>query len=372
MSKELIWTCPKCGEQTSGNFCAKCGTRCPDTASAEVPPQESYSEQYLKLQIRQQELMQQQEEKRIAAKEEKVRKTKEYNEKAKIYNLKSAAIPLEELKKWAGSWVVFVLAIATTVTAICSLIALFTSLSGDWFGIVSALVKLLLNCLLCIGFWLSASMGRSKSATPSTTGPKMLRGVFNFYKAVILAALILVLILTIVLFATMKSCADSVTESAGQAGADISKANSSFTGILVGILIAVVVIFVFICICFSIITKFANGAIESFYTKNIVTVNWLGVTIMFFIIGGLSLIASVAMAGVTGILSNLLGSIKEESGEIGKYLIPQIKLNIADLLSQIANALTFIFGGILAIQYGKLPDKVRQRRGELERPVLED
>lgn len=371
MSKELLWTCPKCGGQNSGNFCAKCGTRCPDAAAVGISPQEQYSEQFLKLQIRQQELIQEQEEKRIAAKEEKERKKREYNEKAKIYNLKSAAIPMEELKKWAGSWVVFVLAIVTTVTAICSLIALFTSFSGGWFKIISALVKLILNCLLCTGFWLSASMGRSKNANPGTSGPRMLRGVFTFYKVVILAALVLILALVIVLFATMKSCADTATEDLNEAGADVSAANTQFTGILVGILIAVVVIFIFICVCFSIITKFSNGAIESFTTKNVVAVNSLGVAILFFIIGGLSLIGSIALAGATSLLSDFLGKLSESNNTVGKY-IPQISLNIPDLLAQIASSLTFIFGGILAIQYGRLPEKVRQRRSELVKPVLED
>lgn len=371
MSKEQLWTCPECGEQNSGNFCAKCGTRCPDMTNGEAKPQESYSEQYLKLQIRQQELLQEQEEKRIAAREEKERKKREYNEKAKAYNIKSAAIPLEELKKWAGSWVVFVLAIATSVSAVCSLIALFTSLSSGWFGIISALVKLLLNCLLCTGFWLSASMGRSKNTNPSMSGPKMLRGVYTFYKVIIMIVLVLILILTIVLFATMKSCADSVTEDASNMGADVSKANTQFTGVLVGILIAVIVVFIFICICFSMITKFANGAIQSFTTKNVVAVNSLGVAILFFIIGGLSLIGSIAMAGATSALSGMLSSLSSGNDTVGKF-IPQIKLNVADLFAQIANAVTFIFGGILAIQYGGLPVKISQRRGELERPVLED
>lgn len=368
MSKELMWTCPKCGEQNSGNFCAKCGAPCPGTAGNGIPAQQNYSEEYLKLQIRQQQMMQEQEEKRIAEREESVRKKKEYNEKVRIYNAKSAAIPMEELKKWACSWVVFVLAAAATVSAICSLVALFTSFSDGWLKIVTSFVKLLLNCLLCAGFWLSVAMGRSKDPNPKTTGPRMLRGVFTFYKVLIYIVLCLILVLVIILFATMKSCTDSVTKDAGDAGAAV---NSQITGVLVGVLIAVLVVAVFICVCFSIITKFSKGAIESFNTKNVVKVNTTGTAVLFFIIGGLSLIGSIATACATTAIAGIFEGMSSGSDTLGKIL-PEAKLNIADLFAQIASAITFIFGGILAIQYGRLTETVTRRRLNLEKPVLED
>lgn len=311
-----------------------------------------------------------QEEKRIKAKEEKERKRREYNEKARIYNEKSAAIPVQVLKGWAGSWVVVALAIVTSVTLLLSVIAFCTSFTSGYLAIISNLIKVVLNALLCAGFWMSFSMGKSKNPEPTTSGPRMLRGVFIFYKVIIFIILALILILTIVLFATMKSCTDKVTDAAGNS-AEVASLNSSITGILIGVLVAVVVAAIFIIICLTVISKFANGAVQSFHTKNVVSVNSVGAAVIFFILGVVSLIGSIVMAVATGFLSGLLSQLTSQGGFISK-IIPGVKVNVAGLISQIANSLTFIFGGILAVTYSKLPAAISRKRSMLEKPVLED
>ena len=65
---DSLWTCPKCGEQNSGIFCSKCGTPKDNREAKSKATSEEY--QLLQLQIKREQMLQEQEAKKIAAKEE--------------------------------------------------------------------------------------------------------------------------------------------------------------------------------------------------------------------------------------------------------------------------------------------------------------
>lgn len=287
-----------------------------------------------------------------------------YEEAVNEYNQKMKFAPVKVLKGYAGSWIVLVLAIVTTVTVICSFLSLVTTFSSGWFKIISSLVKLTLCICLCVGFWRIFAMGRKKDNTLNSGGVRMLKGVITFYQVITYIVMILLIALVVAALITMKSCANEVENK----GADVSEGETVFTGTIVGILVALVVVFIVFIFYYSKTIGFTKALISDIDNKDILHNSFIAAAVMFFIVGGVDLLTAIVPVALSSTLNSLLKQLGSSLGFLSS-LGNLFKLDVADLLASLAKALTYIFGGILAVSYRGLPEKVQAERRSLEKPV---
>ena len=308
------------------------------------------------------------EEMQAAQEEAQRKKQEEYAEKVKEYNQNLKLVPVKAIKSWSGSWVVLVLAIATTVTAFLSMISLFTTLSSGWFKILTCVVKLLLNVLLCVGFWRVFAMGRKKDDNLNSGGVKMLKGVITFYQVITYIVMILIITLFIVAFIGMVSCAKDVQDAANNANVDVSGVTAKFIGILVGILLVLIAVFVIFIIYYGKIIGFTKAVITCMDEKTVKYTGFKTAAVLFFIVGGVAVLQAIGPAILSGVLSGILNGLPSQLGFLS-MLSGLFKIDVADLIAQIAKAATYIFAGVLVLQFNGLAEKVSSGVRALEKPV---
>lgn len=309
------------------------------------------------------------EEMQAAPEEEQRKKQEEYEAKVNEYNQNFRLAPVRALKSWSCSWIVLVIAIATTVTAFLSMISLFTTLSAGWFKIISCVVKLLLNILLCVGFWRTYATGRKKDDNLNPGGVKMLKGVITFYQVITYIVMILIITLFIVAFIGMKTCANEVEQGAANAGADLSELNKKFTGVLVGILLVLVAVFVIFIFYYAKVIGFTKAVIWNMENKSVQQTGFKAAAIMLFIVGGVSLLQAIAPAILSGTLSSLLKALPDNLSFLSAFG-SLFKIDVAALIGGLAKAATYIFAGILVLNFNGLADKVSAYTRSLEKPVM--
>lgn len=368
------WKCPDCGNVNDGEKCSACG-KLKDATGAKF--EESSLQQYLSMQLKQQEVLQQQE-------KEKREKRKEYNAQMEEYNRLYNEAPVKVIKQWSGSWLVLIMAVFASVAVLCALIALVVALDKGAFSILSSLVKILLAALVCAGFWRTWANGRSQNQPLDAGGPKMLRGVFTFYRVMMYIGMSLLLMLVILMFIFMKSCTDIATgagtgfgniiDQSGNTATSMGNINSGVTGILVGLLIIVIAVFALMIFFYESVRKFADDATNCFTTR---TVNYAGgnclrVAVAFFIVGGFSALSAFGPVIMSSALSTLINSFEGglNSDFIGNALEGLLKINVADMLAQLSTAGLYITGGILALTYDKLNDSINLSRSGLTKPEM--
>lgn len=367
--EQQTWKC-LCGTENSGNFCSTCG-RAKDNQQQFNGHSNSFTEQYFMMQMQQQELAREQEERRLRLQEEKECKQKEYTEKLNAYNNKVVEAKSIELKKWAGSWVVLVLAILSSITTVCTYISLFTSFAGGIANTFSFLINAILVTFVCIGFWLSYAQGKSKGTKFSVAGPKMLRGILIFYKVIMFIVMIALITLVLGILAIYLGGAQMLDE---LLGTEIpAEAVSIIMGVFIGLLVAIVIVFIVLIIYFSLASKFSKNAIVALGTKNIGSTRAIGIAVFFFIIGAFLLISALSASAVGNLLSEIIYELVLELGpEMSDMLIltDMFQVDVVSIISMIADALMYIFAGILAIQFNGLAERVRIRTEAIEKPQI--
>lgn len=359
------WICPDCGNVNDGEKCAACG-KLKDATGAKF--EESSLQQYLSMQLKQQEMLQQQE-------KEKQEKRKVYKAQMEEYNRLYNEAPVKVIKQWSGSWLVFIMAVFASIAVLCSLIAFLVALDAEAFLILSNLVKILIGALVCAGFWRTWANGRSQNQPIDAGGPKMLRGVFTFYRVIMYIAMSLLLLIIIFMFIAAKSGVDIITSfglrtensfTSGNTSSAMGSVNNEVTEILVGMLIGVVAVFALMIFFYESIKKFADDATNCITTR---TVNYAGgnclrAAVVFFIVGGLGALSSFSLL----IMSSLSTVIDSIGG--GNAFRGLLKINVADMLAQLSTAGLYITGGILALTYDKLNDSINLSRSGLTKPEM--
>lgn len=351
MSNET-WKC-SCGTENEGKTCKACGMS------------KSAVEKYNK----DKEISH--EERDNCTVEEWAQKVSEHNAKMEEYrneyNEKVKQVVPNILKGWAGSWIVLALSIFASVAVICTLASLFSNLGKGVFTLLSSMIKLLLNSLVCAGFWRSYIMGRKKDPTLKSGGVKMLKGVVRFYQVIVCLIGILIIILSILIFVGLGSCASDMATSAESVGVDTGGADKFFIGVLIGIVIALIVAFIVIICFFSSVIRFSNEVIRAFDSKLIQPTSNTALAVFFFIVGGFTLIGAIGSIAASNLISGLLGEI----GSVGDTLLSSGlfgKTDIGDMLAQLSNAGMFIFGGILALKFSVLHDEEVKQKAAIEKP----
>ena len=213
-------------------------------------------------------------------------------------------------------------------------------------------------------------MARKKDSPLNSRGVRMLGGVVKFYQVIVDVLCILVLALFILIFIGMKSCADGVTEEAGSAGLDLNGVNKALTGTLIGILVALVMVFVVIIVFFFSVNKFSKQVVAAIDSKTIYTSSTSALMVFFFIIGGITLIGAIGNILASNTIVELLGKI----GKVGDKMLSSGLFgnkDIANMLSQLANAGMFIFGGILALKFSALSGEALRQKQAIEVPTME-
>ncbi len=360
-----LWQCT-CGAQNEGNFCASCGKRKPGTETIDV---DSYSEQYLKLQIRQQELLQAQEEKRLAAKEEEERKRKELENKKREYDIAYNGIPSKYLKSTMGSWLLLLLSIFATAAFCCYFVSFAMHLSG-WFTILRKFISVLLSGLLCIGFWRTYISGKRKNSKLDSCGPKMMNGILIFYQ--VIATLIMTLIFIILIILMIRI--GRITQSTDQSGnAELADASSTATGrvvaVFLGLCIVDFIIIALITVYFTITRNFCKHTVDCIGKNDVSLYNCIPAAIFFFIVGIISLITAISSLNLFS-FSNILGQYTDNLGSLGSMIsnFMSNKADYAKALAKLFNAVVYIFTGILAIKFNSLYNEIQNERKLLEIP----
>ena len=292
-------------------------------------------------------------------------KRKAYEAAMEEYTQRCKDVPVLELKKIAGSWVVMVLAILTTITAAMSAIALITSIKGGWFFILIAVVKLLLNVLVCVGFWQSYSMGKSKGTIVNFKGPKMLTGMLKFYKVMTYFIMSLLLILAIVILILVARPA----QNSGASSSDVMQMALTVPAIV--LLVSVIVVFAVLIIYYSTITGFAYKFIDGLKEKRVTITKSTGAVVFFFIIGIGSLISTILYIISVSMINGFIGQLQNQISFLkffGMLFGNGLTINVADTITQIVGSLTYIFAGILAIKFGGVDQKMDIARKAIEKP----
>lgn len=240
-----------------------------------------------------------------------------------------------KLLKWGCSWGVIVLAILFTGTAIFSLIDFINTLENGVLSIIIATIPLILNVLCSVGAWQIVIYSLKKQVNPC--GAKLIRGVWQLYKSIAILLLVLIDLILIIIIAIgakfITEIGDSAGNLAGIVSSDLQDTIGSITSTGTGLLIAILIVFVILTILFIVfmsrVTRFANAVCETMLHCKVTKVSTLGASVFLFIVGGIIIISAFTLGNdAIGIIRIMLSSF------------------------------SFIFLGILALQFSALYDKV--------------
>lgn len=363
------WIC-SCGTENTGKFCSACGkSQDANGATATVANDALQQAMQLQLHLKQQEM---------AMENERRMQQLEHEKACKEYNEACAKVPLNALKKWGRSWIVLVLAILVSASAVFTLISTFTSFSDGAFKIIGNLIKLLLAALVCAGFWKAYVECRKSEGEYNTGGIRMLRGVLTYNQVMMYIAMSFIMLIVVVIFILLKSVTDGATDGIGAiTGEDLSGINMSITSILILLLVGAIIAFVVQILYYSSVSKFASQAVNCFKNSSAPSQKVTLAAVFFFIIGGFSLVGTiaglVAISGANAIVSEILSQI---SGELPAELDPSsmvgalFKVDVFATISDIVNASIYVFAGILAVKFNKLGETIKEELKAVPQPEL--
>lgn len=362
---EQKWIC-SCGTENTGAFCSSCGSRKDGGSDAS----NDAIQQAMQIQLR----MKQQE---MAMEEERRKQQQEHDKACKEYEQARAKVPMGELKKLGRSWIVLVLAILVSVSALFTVISTVIGFSMGIFKILGNLIKLLLAGLVCAGFWKIYVESRKPEGEFNTGGIKMLRGVLTYNKVMMYLSMIGISILVIALFALLKGLTDSATGTIGSAtGDDLSGVNMSITTILILGLAICAVVFAVQIVYYSAITKFANQAVDSYGNNRAPTQKVTLASVFFFIIGLFSLLGTIGYLVGIGIVNSMFDNIMSEiskdmpqeiSGILGG-VESLIGIDVFAIIADIVNASIYVLAGILALKFNKLNESIEAGLSKIPAP----
>lgn len=340
---DKTWKC-SCGQENTGDVCSACGkAKDGATVSSDALAQAMQMQMQMEERLRQEQ--------------------REHNKAVKDYDNEVASVPKRALKKWGSSWIVLVLAILVSVSALFTLISTITGFKKGFIKIIGNIIGLLIAALVCAGFWKAWVECRKPDDQPYNVGGiKMLRGVFIYKKVIMYITMSFVMLIVIILFALLKGVTDIATGAASAAtGADTSGINMSITTILALGLVAAVVAFAVQIVYYVFIGRFVNQVLGCFTNSTAPTQKVTMAAVFFFIIGGFSLISTIMGLVGQSMMGALLDTIFSEVSSVGKIsgaIEGMIKIDVFGTISDIVNAATFIFAGLLALRFNKLNTQI--------------
>lgn len=308
-----LWKCV-CGKENTGKYCGNCGRE-----RMVVPP----------------------------INEEEQRKKALMAEKRR--NMQSA------IKKWAGSWVVLVLAILASAAALFSAISLIMEFIGiriNILSVISKIVGLIIAIIVCAGFWRGWAMGRDKSNSLNAGGAKLLRGVLIYNQVMMYISMILMLLLSLVLVIWGSQLIDAITGTIGSmSGTDLSGLAAFGTVQLVIGLVFVVILFVFQIIYYVFVRRFARNVVQNLSgLASGSDKSMMPAAVFMFIMAAFTLVTNFAGQAIAGALGPIVGF-----AICGTSLFTS--LDVLTILSVIITATMMVFGGILIILYNNILNK---------------
>lgn len=361
------WTC-SCGTENSGKFCSSCGKA--QNAAATVANDALEQAIQIQLHLKQQEL---------ALDNERRKKQEEHEKACREYNEACAKVPLKSLKKWGRSWIVLVLAILVTASAAFTLISTFTGFTKGPFKIIGNLIKLLLAALVCAGFWKAYVECKKSEDNFNVGGIKILRGVLTYNQVIMYITMSFTMLIVIALFILLKGITDGATGGIGSiTGEDLSGINMSVTSILVILLVIAVLSFVVQILYYSSVSKFATQTINCFKKSCAPTQKVTLAAVFFFIIGGFSLagtIASIATMSAANtvfdkLISEITGGLPDDMSGVSGMIGSLFQIDVFATISDIVNAATYVFAGILAVKFNRLGEAISEDLKAVPAPEL--
>lgn len=396
---EQKWTCT-CGKENDGAFCSSCGSAKDGSQNVEKTDSNSNFAQFMMFQrqMQQQQIEAENERKRqeieaenkrreqlIAHQKEQRRKMLEFEAAKEDYQKKCADISIKHLKKWGSSWIVIVLSCLVTLTMLFTIISTFTNFSI--ISVIKNIVNIIISILVVGDFWMTFAQARKSTGQFNVTGIKILHGVV-IYKAVVMH--IGMSLLTIIAFIIVALIAGVSGSIGGFLGGEFEELSLSISGFLVLIFLAIVFYWLIQGLYYASINKFARESVRSFSTSTVTinqnikfgsntvqTTKSTKVAVFFFIIGGVSLITSILQLTVLSTIGAIINQIaSSENGEFMQFIFGSLgsilKIDIFSHIVGFVNALTYIFGGILSIQFNRLNSKIDAEREALVKPTMSE
>lgn len=372
-----MWRC-SCGSENYEMFCPACGRKRDGNNEQSVTDINNAFYQAMEVQkaLKEQQLEQQREEQR---------KKFIFDNAVNDYKSKCAEVSIKHLKSWGSSWIVLLLSILVSISMIFTLVSAFTTLNVGFIASIKNFLNVVLSVLVCVGFWLVFFHNKKSNGPLNVSGIKILRGVVTFKMIMMHIGMAFITIITIIFFALLALIGGAINSAVDE---QFQGVTISFTSILVIVLLVIIVYWVIQGLYYASIKNFARESIRSFST-GVVTVNQTytdaygrlrrtkntKVAIFFFIIGGISLIGSILKLTVFASVHSVLNEVaSEENGEITNFFLRSVSslfnLDTFALVAGFVNAFTYILGGVLAVQFNRMNDKISEEIASIPQPTM--
>ncbi len=242
------------------------------------------------------------------------------------------------LKDVSKSWLMLLLAITVTVTALFNLIDLFTHLKG--LMMIPNIIQIILYVVLCTGVWMILTRGRSDNRSPSG---------FNCVKGYITTIMVFVILIVSLIAAIVFMTFGIASEIAGQVQL---KEGLTLDTVLIIAIVLIIAVIVVISLFFSSIRGVLKSARNTLEYKPEPHANYIMAAVMLLLIGIVKFAWIFITGAIDNILSSILGAISENMSGLGSIVGGiSLKGNWSSILVDVCGMLNYILGGILIIVY---------------------